>query len=179
MLSFDPAQPRPTASPSPRNSAVTADSIRWADPGDGQHGFSLINDCKYGCDAKDNVLRLTLLRSPDWPDPQADRGPRHFAYSLYPHSGTWREAQTVLRGYEFNYPLRAEQVQPHSGTMPPLHSFFGVQPGNIVLTAIKKSEDGNDLILRFHEWAGKKSQAGITLPAGATRAVTANLMEVP
>lgn len=46
---------------------------RWADLGDGQHGFSLINDSKFGYDDQDNVLRLTLLRSPTWPDPEADR----------------------------------------------------------------------------------------------------------
>ena len=39
-------------------------ALRWADLGDGQHGFSLINESKYGYDAKGNVLRLSLLRSP-------------------------------------------------------------------------------------------------------------------
>ncbi len=59
-------------------------ALRWADLGDGQHGFSLINESKYGYDDKDNVLRLTLLRSPTWPDPEADRGHHHFSYALYP-----------------------------------------------------------------------------------------------
>ena len=45
-------------------------ALRWADLGDGQHGFSLINESKYGYDAKGNVLRLSLLRSPTWPDPE-------------------------------------------------------------------------------------------------------------
>ena len=49
-------------------------ALRWADLGDGQHGFSLINESKYGYDAVGNVLRLTLLRSPTWPDPDADQG---------------------------------------------------------------------------------------------------------
>ena len=61
-------------------------AMRWADLGDGQHGFSLINESKYGYDAKDNVLRLSLLRSPTWPDPEADRGHHHFSYALYPHA---------------------------------------------------------------------------------------------
>ncbi len=56
------------------------------------HGFSLLNDSKYGYDAKDNVLRLSLLRAPEWPDPNADQGHHEFTYSLYPHAGTWREA---------------------------------------------------------------------------------------
>ena len=43
-------------------------ALRWADLSDGQHGFSLINESKYGYDDQGNVLRLSLLRSPTWPD---------------------------------------------------------------------------------------------------------------
>ena len=52
--------------------------MRWADLGDGKHGVSIINESKYGYDAVGNLLRLTLLRSPTWPDPDADRGHHHF-----------------------------------------------------------------------------------------------------
>jgi alpha-mannosidase len=63
-------------------------ALRWADLGDGQHGLSLINESKYGYDAAGNVLRLSLLRSPIYPDPNADRGHQVFRYALYPHAGT-------------------------------------------------------------------------------------------
>jgi len=76
---------------------------RWADLGDGQHGFSLINESKFGYDDQGNVLRLTLLRSPIWPDPEADRGHHHFRYALYPHAGDWKQALTLRHGYEYNY----------------------------------------------------------------------------
>jgi alpha-mannosidase len=66
---------------------------RWADISDQRHGFSLLNDSKYGYDDKGNVLRLSLLRSPEWPDPHADEGHHDFTYSMYPHAGGWREAQ--------------------------------------------------------------------------------------
>ncbi|HEX4022556.1 MAG TPA: glycoside hydrolase family 38 C-terminal domain-containing protein [Acidobacteriaceae bacterium] len=170
--------------PTTRNNSVEdakfeVPAQRWADLGDGQHGFSLINDAKFGYDTKGNVMRLTLLRSPTWPDPNADRGEQHFSYALYPHAGTWREAHTVLRGFEFNYKLHALQVAPHTGELPAVHSFVSVSPTNLVMTAIKKSEDGNDLILRFYEWAGRKTNADIALPAGATSAVVTNLMETP
>lgn len=59
-------------------------AMRWADLGDGAHGFSLLNNSKYGYDAVGNQLRLTLLRSPTWPDPDADREHHHFVYALYP-----------------------------------------------------------------------------------------------
>ena len=72
-------------------------AIRWADLGDGEHGLSLLNNSKYGYDAKGNVLRLTLLRSPESPDPNADQGAQQFVYALYPQrrrleAGSYRTA---------------------------------------------------------------------------------------
>lgn len=152
---------------------------RWADLGDGQHGFSLINDSKFGYDARGNVLRLTLLRSPTWPDPNADRGHQHFSYSLYPHGGTWKQALTVRHGYDFNFELNATQVEPHSGEMAARHSFVSVEPQDVVLTAMKKAEDSNALVFHLYEWAGKSGNIEITLPPGATGATETNLMEQP
>lgn len=152
-------------------------ALRWADLGDENHGLSLINESKYGYDAKDNVLRISLLRSPTWPDPDADRGRHQFAYSLYPHPGDWKQALTVRRGYEFNYPLRAFQVEAHEGSLPPQHSFLGISGDNVVLTALKKAEDSEAILLRFYEWAGKTSDVKISLPDGASSSSLANLME--
>jgi alpha-mannosidase len=152
-------------------------AMRWADLGDGQHGFSLLNEAKYAYDAKDNVLRLTMLRSPTWPDPDADRGHQHFSYALYPHAGTWKQALTERAGYEYNYELRGMQVAPHTGSLPLEHSYLSVAPENVVLTAVKKAEDDNGLILRVFEWAGKESSVTFTVPPGATAATETNLME--
>jgi alpha-mannosidase len=152
-------------------------ALRWADLGDGSNGFSLINESKYGYDAKGNVLRLSLLRSPTWPDPEADRGRHRFSYSLYPHAGDWKHALTVRRGYEFNYPLRAAQVDAHEGTLPPRHAFVAVSGDHVVLTALKKAEDSDALLLRFYEWAGQSGDVRISLPEGAKGAALTNLME--
>ena len=149
----------------------------WADLSDEQHGLSVLNDSKYGYDAKGNVMRLSLLRSPSWPDPHADEGHHEFTYSLYPHGGTWRTAETVRRGYELNYKLRSMQVQSHSGSLPPVHSFIEVNSDNVVLTAMKWAEDGHSVILRFYEWAGKESDVRVTLPTGAQSASETNLIE--
>lgn len=154
-------------------------ALRWADLGDGKHGFSLINESKYGYDCKGNLLRLTLLRSPVEPDPNADRGHHHFSYALYPHRGDWEAALTVRRGYEYNYRLRAMQVEPHMGALPLEHSFVSLDDKNVVLTAVKKAEDANGIILRFYEWAGKDSNVAIHIPSGATSATLTNLMEKP
>jgi alpha-mannosidase len=159
-------------------------AMRWADLGgigpDGkQHGLSILNQTKYGYDAVGNTLRLTLLRSPKWPDAEADMGHHHFHYALYPHAGTWKEALTVRHGYEYNYPLTAVVTTAHSGTLPASHSFASVAPENVVLTAVKKAEDANGLIFRVYEWAGKETTAEFHVPPGATSATVTNLMETP
>jgi alpha-mannosidase len=154
-------------------------ALQWADLSDTTHGISLLNDCKYGYDAKGNVLRLSLLRSPEWPDPHADEGRHEFTYSLYPHGGTWREALTVRRGYELNYPLLVRQLEKHEGQLKDEYSFLEFQQDNVVLTAVKKAEEEDALILRFYEWAGKETDVRLRLPAGALNASETDLMERP
>jgi alpha-mannosidase len=154
-------------------------ALRWADLSDERSGFSLINESKYGYDCKDNVLRLTLLRSPAFPDPNADRGHHTFRYALYPHAGNWKSALTVRRGYEYNSQLTASQVQPHQGSLPQTHSFLQLDQENVVLTAVKKAEDSNGLIVRLYEWSGKEGYVNLHIPPGSTAATLTNLMEVP
>jgi alpha-mannosidase len=154
-------------------------AMRWADLGDGKHGMSLLNQTKFGYDAVGNLLRLTLLRGPTWPDPEADQGHHHFHYALYPHAGTWKEANTVRHGWEYNFPLEAVVTTSHYGTLPAQHSFASVSPENVVLTAVKKAEDADGLIFRAYEWAGKSGTAEFHVPAGATGATITNLMESP
>ncbi len=154
-------------------------AIRWADLGDGKHGFSLLNESKYGYDAAGHTLRISLLRSSIEPDPVADRGHHHFSFALYPHAGDWKQALTVRRGYEYNYKLRGVQIGMHAGTLPSKHSFISLEDHNAVLTAVKKAEDSNALILRFYEWAGKDGPVRIDIPKGATAASLTNMLEQP
>jgi alpha-mannosidase len=169
---------RPTTRNTPAEKAqFEVPALRWADISDARHGFSLLNDCKYGYDAKGNVLRLSLLRSPEWPDPHADEGRHEFTYSLYPHGGSWRDALTVRQGYELNYKLISMQTAKHEGALPPQHSFLQTKSDNILITALKKAEDDGALILRFYEWAGKDGDVNIQLPAGAQSVSQVNLME--
>ncbi len=170
--------------PTTRNNSVEkakfeVPALRWADLGDKEHGLTLINESKYGYDAVGNQLRLTLLRSPIWPDPDADRERHHFRFQLYPHAGDWKQAMSIRHGYEFNYRLKAMQVEPHAGTLPAEHSFASIADTNVVLTAMKRSEDGKGLILRFYEWAGKGGNVTVAVPSGATGASVTNLMEKP
>jgi alpha-mannosidase len=164
-------------------------AMRWADlsgagPDGKVHGLSILNQDKYGYDAAGNVLRITLLRSPTWPDPDADQGEHHFHYAIYPHAGTWKDALTMRHGWEYDYPLQAVVTTAHPGSLPSEHSFASVEPNNIVLTAVKKAEDqngaaANALIFRAYEWAGKETTAEFHVPPGATGATVTNLMEQP
>jgi len=171
---------RPTTRNTPAEQAkFEVPGLQWADLSDAKHGFSLLNDCKYGYDAKGNVLRLSLLRSTEWPDPHADEGKHEFTYAMYPHAAGWREAQTVRRGYELNYPLLAIQARQHAGSLKDEFSFVDAQPATVVLTAVKKAEDDSALVLRFYEWAGKEADVKLRLPCGAQAASETDLMERP
>ena len=64
---------------------------KWADLSEGNYGVALLNDCKYGYDIHDNVIRLTLLKSATNPDANADQGEHWMTYSLLPHEGDWRD----------------------------------------------------------------------------------------
>jgi len=171
---------RPTTRRTPEEAAqFEVPALRWADLSDATHGFSLLNDSKYGYDAKDNVLRLSLLRSPEWPDPHADEGNHEFTYSLYPHAGGWQHAMTIRRGYELNHPLLATAVQAHQGPLPATQSFFSSTAENVIVTAVKKDEDDDNLTLRLFEWAGKKTLLDLRLPAGLSLSGETNLLEIP
>jgi alpha-mannosidase len=87
---------------------------KWVDLSEGDYGVSLLNDCKYGHDIRDNIMRISLLRSPTMPDPEADQGEHHFAYSLLPHAGTWRET-TISAAYALNDPLIVTERQEARG----------------------------------------------------------------
>ena len=137
-------------------------ALRWADMSSEIYGVSLLNDCKYGYDSLPNQLRLTLLRSPVWPDPDADAGLHEFTYALHPHAGTWQQAQTVRRGYELNIPLQVlllPAAAATSGKMPSTASFLKISADNLILMAFKPSEDDSqELILRCYECHGDTAQ---------------------
>jgi alpha-mannosidase len=152
-------------------------AMRWADLGDERQGVSLINESKYGYDAAGNLLRMSLLRSPTWPDAEADRGRQVFRYAIYPHAGAWQQALTVRHGYELNDRMRATQVFAHAGTQPAKASWGEVENANVTLTAVKKAEDDDALVYRMYEWAGKSSEVRLHVPAGASYAVSSTMME--
>jgi alpha-mannosidase len=158
---------RPTAPQTPAEQAKwEVPALHWADlttdTETGKYGVSLLNDCKYGYDVKSNQIRLTLLKSSNWPDPQADRGIHEFTYGLYPHLGSWEQAETVKRGYELNIPLQV-LVNPvnHQSNLHGCQSqsFLRLSADNLILMALKPSEDDSEkFIIRFYECHGETAE---------------------
>ena len=137
--------------------------LNWADLTDREqnYGVSLLNDGKYGYDARSSCLRLTLLRSPVWPDPQSDRGIHHFTYAIYPHQNSWKEAKTVQKGYELNTPLQTAIVDKHqqdsTKQLLPTGELLNLSADNLILMALKLSNN-QEIILRCYEAYGESAQ---------------------
>ena len=149
---------------------------RWADLSEADYGVSLLNDSRYGYDAKDNVLRLTLLRSTTFPDPEADRGRHEFTYALLPHAGSWTSGQTVRRAWELNVPARGQVVAP-TARQAAVRSYLGVEGGSAVVEALKPAQDGRGHILRIYEPHGGRGEVTIRLDVPVKRVVACNLVE--
>jgi alpha-mannosidase len=120
-------------------------------------GLAILNDSKYGYDAKPDCLRLTLLRSPNWPSPNSDRGHHQFTYRLVPHQGDWRKANIVQLGQELNNPiaLKISPIQENS------QSFISISAPNIILSAFKRSQDQSGWIIRLYEAHGQSTETDI------------------
>ncbi len=151
---------------------------RWADLSEAGYGVSLLNDCKYGYDVHGNVLRLTLLRGPEWPDPDADRGRHEFTYSLLPHAGDWRAGETVRRAWELNVPVVSVPAGASAVGRTPAdsRSFLAIEgPG--VLEALKRAENGDGWIVRVSEPHGGRGRVMVRVPRKLARVEACNHVE--
>ncbi len=158
-------------------------ALRWADISQDNYGVSLLNDCKYGYDAKPDEIRLTLLRGATWPKKEADVGIHEFTYAIYPHVGSWENAGTVQRGYELNMPLFVQVMPPlisqekSSEKLPQVYRFLGWEVENLILMAFKRSEDNQDWVLRCYECLGKLAELELKSDAGLKIRETVDLLE--
>jgi alpha-mannosidase len=155
---------------------------QWADMSDAKYGVSLLNDCKYGYDAKENTLRLTLLRSPHYPHPMdpshmdeglTDQGDHTLCYALYPHAGNWQKAQTIRQARELNNNVL---VFPnvHVDEIP---SLVESSKPNILVDSIKKAEENDDLIIRLHEAHGVATDTVLHFGIDTASVIECNLLE--
>jgi alpha-mannosidase len=150
---------------------------RWADLSQPDHGVALLNRDKHGYDVRGNTLRLSLLRAPTAPDPRADRGIHEIDYALLPHDGDATAARVAHHAEAYGIPLRAVATTAHRGELPTTGTLLHLDAdGAVLVTAVKKSERGEALIVRVCEVGG--GGASIALSA-TTQAALCDLRERP
>ena len=152
---------------------------KWIDLSESEYGVSLLNDCKYGFDVHDNIMRISLLRSPTLPDPECDQGVHNFVYSLYPHAAGWQQAETVRRAYELNVPLLAHVAEgtPTKGAIPAVAGMLSVDKTNVVIDTVKKAEDSDEIIVRLYEAHGARGPVTLSFADAPKSVVECDLME--
>ena len=152
------------------------------DARDGSYGVAFVNDSKYGYSAHGDTLFLSLLRAPKYPDSTADMGTHHFMYSIVPHTGDWRAPAVREAATAINAPLVVIPVAAHAGTKTVSESFATLSGPGVEMTAVKRAEDGDAVVMRLVETAGRPADATVTLGAALASATTvteADLLEQP
>lgn len=152
-------------------------ALKWADLSGkrvgsaGSCGITMVNADKYGHNAEENTLRLTLLRSSFDPDPLPEMGDHCIRLAIIPHDGMVSPSVAARQGAAFNLPLNVASTDIHEGSLPPSKSFVEVLTPNVMLASIKKAEDspiragvGPDaLIVRVYELEGKATEAKVRI----------------
>ncbi len=145
------------------------------------YGLAVINDAKYGYSVAGSDLRISIARGavyalhmphtavPDREYLWQDQGIQTFRMLLVPHSGSWRENAIVRRAEQFTAPLPLVYQGIHAGERPQSASFLSVTVPNVVVSAIKMSEEAGDLIVRCYETDGKEASAAIEMPFAKAR----------
>ena len=150
---------------------------KWADISDAGYGLSILNDSKYGHNAEGSPLKITLLKCGTYPNPEADQGKHEFTYSVYPHAGTWREADTVHEAYLLNEPLRAIPAAGGDGTLPDEYSFLSSDRKNVLCETAKKAYDSDDVIFRAYECENRRTETVFTPGFTVKKAFLCDMLE--
>lgn len=152
----------------PTHSNTTWDAMKFevcgqkfADLSDNGYGVSLLNNCKYGYDIHDGVMRLSLIKCATHPDPLADKCEHKFTYSLYPHAGAWKDGETTRLAYDLNLPMQAEKAVEGTGRLMERYSFFTVSAPNLLAETVKKAYDSEDTVIRLYESANRRTDAKV------------------
>ena len=156
---------------------------KWVDVSDGKNGIALMNRSKYGYSYQNGELRLTLLRSGGYPDMYPNLGKSHIEYSLYPHEGDWTNG-VMAEGESYNLPVLAAEppslsMDSRPRTLKEEESLLKIDRSNVLLSALKKAEDGDEIILRLCEMKGEASELNLSLPGKILAVRPVSLIEDP
>jgi alpha-mannosidase len=144
----------------------------------GAASLAILSMDKYGVRCYGNAMALTLLRGSYNPDETPDIGRHHirFAVASVPSAASNADMQRISERYRF--PVTAVSGTVHGGALPGSGSFMRVD-GDVLLSAVKQSETGGKLVLRFVEMNGRAAEASVTLPRAAASACMADALEQP
>lgn len=158
---------------------------RWIDVtgsrGAASYGLAVINDAKYGYSVDGSDMRISVARGAVYAlhmphTAEAgheyiwqDQGIQSFRMLLIPHAGSWQESGVVRRAEQFTAPLPVIYQGIHPGSRPKSASFLSLNVPDVVVLAMKKSEAGDDLIVRCYETDGKEAQAVLDMPFAKAR----------
>jgi alpha-mannosidase len=150
---------RPTANPK----KFEVPSHQWIDLTDmsAEFGATILTDCKNGSDKpNDHTIRLTLIRTPGTRGGYGDQGTQdighhEFIYGIAGHAAGWRQAQTDWHAQRLNDPLIAFEASSHTGALGREFSLLKISNPRIRLLALKKAEQGDEIIVRLVELEGK------------------------
>jgi alpha-mannosidase len=149
------------------NKGEEVPSQRFADvsgqaAGNTSAGVLVLNDSKYGHALQGSTLAVTLIRSSFEPDPLPEIGEHDIRMAILPHAGSMTRAEMIRQGVAFNRPLQVVGTDVHAGKLPATSvGLTVVEPGNVVVSEIKKAETGDDLIVRLYETQGTKCTASV------------------
>ncbi len=135
-------------------------------------GFALVNNSKYSFSVRENEMRMVMARGSAYLDHYGqrsrdnemdflDQGEQEFEYIIMPCDGNF--AEVVKTSEILNTPPKLYQETHHRGELPPVYSGLAVDKENVIVQAMKYSEDGKTIILRTFEAAGKETEAEIDL----------------
>ena len=125
-------------------------------------GVGVANVGKYGYDSTADSVRLTVLRGAIFADHYGIRDGRYnymsqginrTAYKIFPFS---TKADAHRRAATLNSPARVINVSFHHGTLDESYSAVSGVDESLIVSAIKKSEDGDGAVLRVYEAEGKR-----------------------
>ncbi|MGH9655213.1 MAG: glycosyl hydrolase-related protein [Bryobacteraceae bacterium] len=147
-----------------------------------KRGVAILNRGMGGYQIQKGAVRHILLRSitnfKGYYCPQAAQAGSHtFAYSLYPYEGDGINSSLTRQAHSLNSPVHVIATDAHKGSLPPEYSFLSVEAGHFEVTALKKSEKGNDFILRGYETHGKSEGIRLHLRLPLRDARFADLLE--
>ncbi len=146
---------------------------RYADLSDWNHGVALLNDCKYGYRVENGLLDLNLLRSPNYPDPDADQGEHRFIYSLLPHAGDLVHSNVMAEAARLNQGLTVlKGVRAVDDIFP-----VRLKGEGLSLEVVKKAEKESSLIIRVVETRGGNSCGQLMVTAKGAYLEETNLLE--